>query len=188
MRSSCYFALSTIMMMCLAGCSSTEKSRALAADLKESLGHYRNDRDQAIQKVNASYRTTYVLLMKQYRITKDELLSANRRAEARTAADEMLVDWQKRSTLTAVLTSLEATRTREIKVIDARAAAIQDVRKRYADAYAALDLELDKIKTAQSKVANLAEKDSARASTVTLLSKLAKAYQEAQKHESEKKQ
>ncbi|MFT3685709.1 MAG: hypothetical protein QM783_12410 [Phycisphaerales bacterium] len=185
MKATFRISVTLVFLLVLAGCASTDRSRSLATDLKESLGKYKDDRDQAIQKVNASYRATYLSLMKQYRVTTDESLSIGRRTEARMAADEMLVDWQKKSTQTAVLASLDGTRTREMKAIDDRATAIADVRKRYADAYAALELELSKITAAQSKVADLAEKEDARASTITLLTRLAKAYQEVQKHESE---
>ena len=177
----------TILLLVLLGFGSlgcfttTEFSRQLAQDLNAQLDEYIDERRHAVNALNADYRTSYSNLLAQYRSVSEDRLKLERDAQARAMADAILLSWSRNTTFTAVTGELAKARARQIEALDERAAAIAEVRRRYAETYSNLQLDLRKLEAAKRNLADLSQGENARRATFDFLAQLAKAYQNAAK-------
>ncbi len=167
----------------LAACTTTKESRAQAEALSRSLDDYMKSRQSSIDELNANYRATYATLLSQYRSLSQDSLRLERDVDARSMADAILLDWARQTAFTAISQELRSARARQLDGINNRAAAIAEARRSYAEAYNALDLELDKLKDAKRKLADLSQDEDARTATLAFISMLAKAYENARKQD-----
>lgn len=165
----------------LAACTTTKESRAQAGALSRSVDDYMKSRRSSIDELNANYRATYATLLSQYRSLSQDRLKLERDADARSMADAILLDWATQTTFAAISRELKSARARQLDGINNRAAAIAEARRIYAEAYNALDLELNKLEDAKRKLADLSQEEDARQATFAFISMLAKAYESTQK-------
>ena len=69
-------------------------------------------------------------------------------------------------------------RARQLVAIDARAKALAEARRAYAESYSDLQLQFKNLTEAQKQLSDLAQKEDNRAATVKFLIELAKIYDE----------
>lgn len=169
-----------VCLIAVSGCTTTKSSRLAAQTAHDSMDRYVQDRQTSIDNLNATYRATYATLLRQHTDVTRSLLDLERRAEARSVADAMLLDWQRNTTFTALAKSLGETRARQLAGMQARADVLTAARLRYAEAFTELDLDLAKLKKAQKHMADLAQEEDVRERTTQFLVKVAEIYRKSQ--------
>jgi hypothetical protein len=96
-------------------------------------------------------------------------------------ADSVLLSWQKNTTHTAVIGELDRQRAQQLAAIDARALALANARRTYAESYRDLQLQFQELTDAQTQLSDLSQQENKRAATIKFLIELAKIYEEVRK-------
>lgn len=173
-------AVALMVGMLAAGCTTTPTSRSEAAEVRDMLSAYMENRRAAIDRLNAAARSSYAALMGQYKTITRDRLSIDRMMDARAAADATLLDWKNKTTASAIIATLQFYRDRQVRNIDERTVAIQNVQRRFADSYAELALELGRLKQAVEKLDQLSRTEKLRERLPAFAGQVIKAYQATQ--------
>lgn len=177
-----------VLLATLSGCTTTEHSRELAADLSAKVEDYRKDRKSAIDAMNAAYRTTYARLLANHRALSLDLLRLERDADARQMADSLLLNWKKGTTFSNLVLDLSRARARQLQRMDEESAAIAAARSAYAESYSDLKLELKKLQKAKERLDNLSQPEDEQRRTLQFLVQVAHAYNEVRSKREESSQ
>lgn len=170
------FAL--IVTCALAGCYTTEASRTLAAGLGKQVAEYGKSQDGSISKLNAEYRSAFAQLIGDLANGQVRRLKLERTGQAQAMADKILLNWKVLTTHTAVVDELFTYRERQLKQLNERAVALEGARAAYAQSYAEIQLELEKLQKVEKQINSLSIQEDQKRAAANFLINVAKIYKE----------